>query len=57
MDKFILHSEYAPTGDQSQAIADLVEGFKQGRFMGSSRSSSPRTQWSTLYPSIEKVVL
>ena len=30
MDKFILHSEYSPTGDQPQAIADLVEGFKQG---------------------------
>ncbi len=30
MDKFILHSEYAPTGDQPQAIADLVDGFKKG---------------------------
>ena len=30
MDKFILHSEYAPTGDQPQAIAELVEGFKKG---------------------------
>ena len=30
MDRFVLHSEYAPTGDQPQAIADLVEGFKQG---------------------------
>ncbi len=30
MDKFILHSEYQPTGDQPQAIADLVDGFKQG---------------------------
>ena len=30
MDKFILHSEYKPTGDQPQAIADLVEGFKKG---------------------------
>ena len=28
--KFILHSEYQPTGDQPQAIAELVEGFKQG---------------------------
>ena len=27
---FKLHSEYRPTGDQPQAIADLVEGFKQG---------------------------
>ncbi len=30
MDKFILHSEYKPTGDQPQAIKELVEGFKQG---------------------------
>lgn len=28
--RFILHSEFAPTGDQPQAIAELVEGFKQG---------------------------
>jgi len=28
--KFKLHSEYAPTGDQPQAIEALVEGFKQG---------------------------
>ena len=30
MDKFTLHSEYHPTGDQPKAIAELVEGFKQG---------------------------
>ena len=30
MDKFILHSEYAPTGDQPQAIAELVKGFEEG---------------------------
>lgn len=30
MDKFILHSEYQPTGDQPQAIKALVDGFKQG---------------------------
>ena len=29
-DKFILHSEYQPTGDQPQAIAKLVEGVKRG---------------------------
>ena len=27
---FKLHSEYQPTGDQPQAIAELVEGFRQG---------------------------
>ncbi len=28
--KFKLHSEYKPTGDQPQAIAELVKGFKEG---------------------------
>ncbi len=28
--EFRLHSEYAPTGDQPQAIEALVEGFRQG---------------------------
>ena len=30
MDHFELVSEYAPTGDQPQAITKLVEGFKEG---------------------------
>ena len=30
MDRFELVSEYKPTGDQPQAIADLVNGFKDG---------------------------
>lgn len=28
--KFKLHSEYKPTGDQPQAIEELVKGFKEG---------------------------
>ena len=28
---FKLHSEYQPTGDQPQAIEDLVKGFKEGK--------------------------
>ena len=28
--KFILHSEYKPTGDQPEAIASLTEGFEDG---------------------------
>ena len=28
--RFILHSEYQPTGDQPQAIEKLVKGFKEG---------------------------
>lgn len=30
MDHFELISEYAPTGDQPQAIAELVKGFREG---------------------------
>ena len=30
MDHFVLHSEYKPTGDQPQAIEELVKGFKEG---------------------------
>ena len=30
MDKFVLHSKYKPTGDQPQAIAQLVEGLDKG---------------------------
>lgn len=33
MDHFELVSEYAPTGDQPQAIAELVAGFKEGNQM------------------------
>ena len=31
MDKFILHSDYNPTGDQPQAIKKLVEGIRDGK--------------------------
>ena len=30
MGQFKLHSEYQPTGDQPQAIAELVHGFREG---------------------------
>ena len=30
MNHFKLHSEYKPTGDQPQAIQELVEGFQKG---------------------------
>ena len=33
MDRFVLHSEYSPMGDQPQAIAELVDGFKDGNQM------------------------
>ena len=31
MDHFVLHSPYQPTGDQPEAIRDLVAGFEKGR--------------------------
>lgn len=33
METFKLHSEYAPTGDQPQAIEQLVQGFREGNQM------------------------
>ena len=30
MDKFVLHSEYKPTGDQPAAIEKLVDGINKG---------------------------
>ena len=30
LDRFVLHSEYKPTGDQPQAIEALVKGFQEG---------------------------
>ncbi len=30
MDHFVLHSEYQPTGDQPEAISELVKGFQEG---------------------------
>ena len=30
MNEFKLHSPYKPTGDQPQAIEQLVQGFKEG---------------------------
>ena len=30
MEKFVLHSDYKPTGDQPQAIEKLVEGLNRG---------------------------
>ena len=30
MDKFILHSNYKPTGDQPEAIQKLTEGVEKG---------------------------
>lgn len=48
MDKFILHSEYKPTGDQPQAIEGLINGLKNGyreqTLLGVTGSGKP-LQW------------
>ncbi|HOC33516.1 MAG TPA: DEAD/DEAH box helicase family protein, partial [Ruminococcus flavefaciens] len=31
MDRFVLHSDYAPAGDQPQAIDKLVQGLEAGK--------------------------
>lgn len=31
MDRFILHSTYKPSGDQPEAIQELIEGLKEGK--------------------------
>ena len=64
---FKLHSEYAPTGDQPAAIAELVKGFQEGNqfqtllgvtgsgktfTMANLKNSSRRTQWNILSPTI-----
>ncbi len=57
MDKFVLHSEYQPTGDQPQAIAELVQGFKEGNqfqtllgVTGSGKTSFRKMRWNILCP-------
>ena len=37
MDKFILHSDYKPMGDQPQAIDSLARGVLEGSAVGRSR--------------------
>ena len=68
MDKFILHSEYKPTGDQPQAIEALVRGFQEGNqaqtllgVTGSGKTFTMAnviqalvTQWNILSPSMRK---
>ena len=31
MERFVLHSDYAPAGDQPQAIDKLVQGLEEGK--------------------------
>lgn len=51
MDHFVLHSKYQPTGDQPQAIEELVNGFREGNqfetLLGVT-GSGKRLPWLTL---------
>ena len=44
MDHFELVSEYAPTGDQPQAINEFVRGFKEGTNARLSLASTVRVR-------------
>ena len=50
MDHFELVSQYNPTGDQPQAIKELVIRRWLRSCMGNSKSSFRITQWNTLSP-------
>ena len=50
MDKFILHSDYKPTGDQPEAIKKLVDGINEGKNMQTLlgvTGSGKTLQWQT----------
>ena len=55
MDHFELVSQYKPTGDQPQAIKELVEGFKKGNqfetLLGVTGSGRP-LPWRMLSPNL-----
>lgn len=45
MDKFVLRSEYAPIGDQPQAIEALVKGFRKNRLCGMGNKLGTVVKW------------
>ena len=51
VDHFELVSQYAPTGDQPQAIEELIKGFKEGNqfqtLLGAPVPGKP-SQWQIL---------
>ena len=55
MDKFVLKSEYKPTGDQPQAIEQLVEGIKRGDRMQTLLGVTGSGKTFTMANVIEKV--
>ena len=53
--RFILHSEYAPTGDQPQAIDELVKGFEEGNMFQTLLGVTGSGKTFTMANIIEKV--
>ena len=55
MDKFVLKSEYKPTGDQPEAIDGLVKGIKEGKRMQTLLGVTGSGKTFTMANIIEKV--
>ena len=55
MDKFVLKSEYKPTGDQPEAIEGLVKGIKEGKKMQTLLGVTGSGKTFTMANIIEKV--
>ena len=55
MDKFILHSNYSPTGDQPEAIEALVNGIKDGKREQTLKGVTGSGKTFTMANIIEKV--
>lgn len=52
MDRFVLHSDFKPMGDQPQAIEALTKGFEEGNqfeTLVGVTGSGKHLQWRTLY--------
>ncbi len=54
-DKFVLHSEYKPTGDQPKAIDSLVSGIKNGKKQQTLKGVTGSGKTFTMANIIEKV--
>ncbi len=54
-DKFVLHSEYRPTGDQPEAITSLVQGIREGKRMQTLLGVTGSGKTFTMANVIEKI--
>ena len=55
VDRFILHSDYSPTGDQPEAIEALVNGIKSGKREQTLKGVTGSGKTFTMANIIEKV--